>query len=60
MGLCDACDIDMQAKIRSAKDKLIKGKKKQKLLAEAKEIWELQTPSETSAAEMIRADRDAR
>jgi hypothetical protein len=53
-------DINWQTEIRETVEKLVKEKKKQRLLAEAQELWKQQTPSEISAAEMIREDRDAR
>jgi hypothetical protein len=53
-------DINWQAEIRETVEKLVKDKKKQRLLAEARELWKQQTPSEISAAELIREDRDAR
>jgi hypothetical protein len=53
-------DVNWQAEIRQAVEKLVREKKKQRLLAEAQELWKQQVPSEISAAEMIREDRDAR
>jgi hypothetical protein len=53
-------DINWQAEIRETVEMLVKDKKKQRLLAEARELWKQQTPSEISAAELIREDRDAR
>ncbi len=53
-------DINWQAEIRQAVERMVREKKKQRLLAEAQELWKQQTPSEISAAEMIREDRDAR
>jgi hypothetical protein len=41
-------------------ERIVREKKKQKLLAEAKELWEDQIPNKIGAAEMIREDRDAR
>jgi hypothetical protein len=39
---------------------MVREKKKQKLLEEAKELWKDQIPNKVGAAEMIREDRDAR
>jgi hypothetical protein len=46
--------------IRQAVEKMVREKKKQKLLTEAKELWKEQIPNKIGAAEMIRADRYAR
>jgi len=53
-------DVNWQAEIRQTVERMVREKKKQRLLAEARELLEQQTPSEISAAEMIREDRDAR
>ncbi len=56
----DMDDINWQAEIRQAVERMVREKKKQRLLAEAQELWKQQTPGKVSAAEMIRVDRDAR
>lgn len=56
----DMDDINWQAEIRQAVENMVREKKKQRLLAEAQELWKQQTPSKMSAADMIREDRDAR
>jgi hypothetical protein len=53
-------DINWQMEIRQAVEKMVREKKKQKLLTEAKELWKEQIPNKIGAAEMIRADRYAR
>ena len=53
-------DVNWQAEIRQTVERMVREKKKQRLLAEARELLEQQTPSEISAAAMIREDRDAR
>jgi hypothetical protein len=53
-------DINWQAEIRQSVERMVREKKKQKLLEEAKELWKDQIPNKVGAAEMIRVDRDAR
>jgi hypothetical protein len=53
-------DVNWQAEIRQSVERMVREKKKQKLLEEAKELWKDQIPNEVGAAEMIREDRDAR
>jgi hypothetical protein len=53
-------DVNWQVEIRQSVERIVREKKKQKLLAEAKELWEDQIPNKIGAAEMIREDRDAR
>jgi hypothetical protein len=53
-------DINWQAEIKQIVEKTIKERKKQRILARAKERWNGQVPNESGAAEMIREDRDAR
>ena len=52
--------VNWQAEIRQSVERMVREKKKQKLLEEAKELWKDQIPNEVGAAEMIREDRDAR
>jgi hypothetical protein len=53
-------DVNWQAEIRQSVERMVREKKKQKLLEEAKELWKDQIPNKVGAAEMIREDRDAR
>ena len=53
-------DVNWQAEIRQSVESMVREKKKQKLLEEAKELWKDQIPNKVGAAEMIREDRDAR
>ena len=53
-------NVNWQAEIRQSVERMVREKKKQKLLAEAKELWKDQIPNKVGAAEMIREDRDAR
>ena len=53
-------DVNWQAEIRQSVERMVREKKKQKLLEEAKELWKDQIPNKVGAAEMIRVDRDAR
>ncbi len=53
-------EVNWQAEIRESVERIVREKKKQKLLKEAKELWEEQTPNKIGAAAMIREDRDAR
>lgn len=53
-------DVNWQVEIRQSVERIVREKKKQKLLAEAKELWKDQIPNKIGAAEMIRVDRDAR
>ena len=53
-------DVNRQAEIREAVEKTVREKKKQHFLAEARELRTRMKPVESSAAEMIREDRDAR
>lgn len=52
-------DINWQAEIKQTVERVVREKKKQRLLAEARELWTHQKPNTVGAAEMIRADRDA-
>ena len=52
-------DINWQAEIKQAVERMIREKKKQRLLAEAQELWKRQKTNTVGAAEMIREDRDA-
>lgn len=52
-------DVNWQAEIKQMVERMVREKKKQRLLAEAKELWEHQKPNTIGAAEMIRVDRDA-
>ena len=52
-------EINWQEEIRRAVEELVRNKKREKLLAEAKEIREEMEIS-VSSAELIREDRDAR
>ena len=53
-------DVNWQAEIRQSVERMVREKKKQKLLEEAKELWKDQIPNKVGAVEMIREDRDAR
>jgi hypothetical protein len=53
-------DVNWQAEIRQSVERMVREKKKQKLLEDAKELWKDQIPNKVGAAEMIREDRDAR
>jgi len=53
-------DVNWQAEIRQSVERMVREKKKQKLLDEAKELWTDHIPNKVGAAEMIREDRDAR
>ncbi len=53
-------DVNWQAEIRQSVERMVREKKKQKLLEEAKELWTDQIHNKVGAAEMIREDRDAR
>jgi len=53
-------EVNWQAEIRQAVEKMVRDKKKQRILAEAQELWKDQIPNKTGAAAMIREDRDAR
>ena len=53
-------EVNWQAEIRQSVERMVREKKKQKLLEEAKELWKDQIPNKAGAAEMIREDRDAR
>jgi len=52
-------EINWQEEIRRAVEELVRNKKREKLLAEAKEIRKEMKIS-VSSAELIREDRDAR
>lgn len=56
----DMSDIDWQAEIRQAVERMVREKKKQRLLAKAEELRKHQKPNKIGAAAMIREDRDAR
>lgn len=53
-------DVNWQAEIRQAVERMVREKKKARLLDEAQELWKRQKPNEVGAAAMIRKDRDAR
>jgi hypothetical protein len=53
-------DVNWQAEIRQAVERMVREKKKTKLLEEAQKMWNQQKPNEIGAAAMIREDRDAR
>ena len=53
-------DVNWQAEIRQSVERMVREKKKQKLLEEAKELWKDQIPNKVGVVEMIREDRDAR
>ncbi len=53
-------DVNWQAEIRQSVERMVREKKKNRLLEEAKELWKDQIPNKVGAAEMIRVDRDAR
>ncbi len=53
-------DVNWQAEIRQSVERIVREKKKHRFLAEARELSKKMKPIDTSAAEMIREDRDAR
>lgn len=53
-------DVNWQAEIRQSVERMVREKKKHRFLAEARELRKKMKPIDTSAAEMIREDRDAR
>ena len=53
-------DVNWQAEIRMAVEQMVREKKKHHFLAEARKLRMKMLPIESSAAEMIREDRDAR
>jgi hypothetical protein len=54
-------DVNWQAEIREAVEKMVREKKKKHhFLVEARQLRMKMLPIESSAAEMIREDRDAR
>jgi hypothetical protein len=53
-------NVNWQAEIREAVEKMVREKKKHHFLAEARQLRMKMLPIERSAAEMIREDRDAR
>jgi len=52
-------EVNWQAEIKQLVERMIREKKKQRLLAEAQDLWTHQKPNTIGAAKMIRADRDA-
>ena len=52
-------DVNWQAEVRQSVERTVREKKKERMLAEAKDLWKLQKNNEIGAAEMIREDRDA-
>ncbi len=52
-------DINWQAEIRQAVEKMVREKKKLRALARMQERWKDQIPNKIGAAAMIREDRDA-
>lgn len=53
-------DVNWQAEIRMAVEQMVREKKKHHFLEEARKLRMKMLPIESSAAEMIRVDRDAR
>lgn len=53
-------DVNWQSEIRRMVEDLVREKKKQRYLANARELRQKMKPIGVSAAEMIREDRDAR
>ena len=53
-------DINWQSEIRAMVEDLVREKKKQRFLAEARKLRQKMKPIGVSAADMIREDRDAR
>lgn len=53
-------DINWQSEIRQMVEDLVREKKKQRFLEEARKLRKKMKPIGVSAAEMIREDRDAR
>jgi len=56
----DMPEVNWQAEIRHTVERMVREKKKQRLLAEAQELWKHQKPNRIGAVAMIREDRDAR
>jgi hypothetical protein len=52
-------DVNWQAEIREAVEKMVREKKKHHFLAEARKMRNKMKPIDTPAAEIIREDRDA-
>jgi hypothetical protein len=52
-------DVNWQGEIKQTVERMVREKKKERLLAEAQELWKHQEPNAIGAAEMIREDRDA-
>jgi hypothetical protein len=52
-------EVNWQAEIRQAVERMVREKKKHHFLAEARLLRTKMLPIESSAAEMIREDRDA-
>ena len=52
-------DANWQAEVSQSVERKVRVKKKELMLAEAKELWRHQKNNEIGAAEMIRDDRDA-
>ncbi len=53
-------DINRQAEIRQAVEKMVREKKKLRALARMQERWKDQIPNKIGAVAMILEDRDAR
>ncbi len=53
-------DVNWQSEIRQMVEDLVREKKKQRFLANARELRQKMKPIGVGAAEMIREDRDAR
>jgi len=52
-------DVNWQGEIKQTVERMVREKKKERLLAEAQELWKHQKPNAIGAAQMIREDRDA-
>ena len=52
-------DVNWQGEIKQTVERMVREKKKERLLAEAVELWKHQKPNAIGAAQMIREDRDA-
>jgi hypothetical protein len=52
-------DVNWQGEIKQTVERMVREKKKERLLAEAQQLWKRQESNAIGAAEMIREDRDA-
>jgi len=52
-------DVNWQGEIKQTVERMVREKKKERLLAEAQQLWKHQETNAIGATEMIREDRDA-